>query len=173
MKKKSPYRNSIWNLDDRYAIDDILIGEAERQVISRLMSVDSAKKNTPPVPIKSLLEISAETKKLPVASKATSKKLAAYLESTLSLRGAGITTLICMLAIEKKGNYPPMDRKFAQGLRKKKVISKSEESILTGSNPKAFAEVYVAKVIPKWIETRKGRTSQEADNYWGRGGKDD
>ena len=120
MKKKSPYRNSIWNLDDRYAIDDILIGEAERQIISRLMSVDSAKTNTPPVPIKSLLKISAKAKRLPAAKKATTKRVAAFLESTLTLRGAGITTLICMLAVETNGRYPPMDRKFAQGLRKKK-----------------------------------------------------
>ena len=132
MKKKSPYKNSIWNLDDRYEFDDKSIGEAEQQVIARLMMVDSAKKNTPPVPIKSLLKISAETKKLPVASKASSKKLAAYLENTLPLRGAGITTLICMLAVEKKGNYPPMDRKFALGLRKKNVISAAEETKLTG-----------------------------------------
>lgn len=172
MKSKSPYRKSIWNLDKRYAINDISIGPVEQKVIARLMSVDSAKKNTPPVPIGSLLEISAKAKKLPRADKATSKAVEAYLESTLMLRGAGITTLICMLAIEKKGSYPPMDRKFAQGLRKKKVISRKEESILTGSRPKAFAEVYVAKVIPKWIETRIGRTPQEADKYWGRGGKD-
>jgi len=170
--KKSPYRSSIWNQDSRYAIDDISVGEAEQKVIARLMSVDSAKKNTPPIPIRSLLEISAKAKRLPAVKKATPKSVTAFLESTLTLRGAGITTLICMLAVETNGRYPPMDRKFAQGLRNKKVISKSEESILTGSRPKAFAEVYVAKVIPKWIETRKGRTPQEADNYWGRGGKD-
>ena len=59
MKKKSPYRNSIWSLDDRYAINDISIGAVEQKVIARLMSVDSAKKNTPPIPIKNLLKISA------------------------------------------------------------------------------------------------------------------
>ena len=138
MKKKSPYKNSIWNLDDRYAIDEILIGEAERQVIGRLMSVDSAKKNTPPVPIKSLLEISAQAKKLPVASKATSKKLAAYLESTLLLRGAGITTLICMLAIEKNGSYPPMDRKFAQGSTDEKSNLQKRRVDSNGVKPKGI-----------------------------------
>jgi len=45
---KSPYKKSIWDQDSRYEINDVEIGEDERQVISRLMSVDAAKKYIPP-----------------------------------------------------------------------------------------------------------------------------
>lgn len=171
-KVKSPYKKSIWDQDLRYAVADVKIGKRERQVIARLMSVDAAKKNTPPIPIQGLLTISVLARAMPKAALATRTNVESYIANASAVHGAGIPTVICMLAVESNGDYPPMDEKFSAGLNKKGIISDSESRSLNGSSQKRFAKIYVEKVIPAWMDSLKDRTAQEADNYWGRGGND-
>lgn len=168
----SPYKKSIWDFDPRYGIESVQIGDEERKTISRLMSVDAAKKNVPPVPINGLLEISKLAKKMPEAAKATEEDIENFIGSAKQFNGAGVPTIICMLSIETNGDYPPMDRRFSSGMERKRIVSKAYRKALKGGSTKKFAKVYVEKVIPAWKESLNGRTPQEADNYWGRGGSD-
>ncbi|KZY33591.1 hypothetical protein A3754_08420 [Alcanivorax sp. HI0083] len=168
----SPYKKSIWDFDARYGIDSAEIGDSERKTISRLMSVDAAKKNVPPVPISGLLEISNLAKGMPDAVSATKEDIENFIGLAKRFNGAGVPTVICMLAVETDGDYPPMDRRFSSGLEKKGIVSKAYRKSLKGGSIKKFSRVYVEKVIPAWKESLKGRTPQEADNYWGRGGSD-
>jgi len=109
---------------------------------------------------------------MPKVENATTANVEHYLHQGLTHLGAGIRVLICMLAVESRGSYPPMDRKFAAGLRACKKVSKAELTVLLGKNVTKFAHIYVTKVIPAWSKTRKSRSPEEADNYWGRGGRD-
>ena len=168
----SPYKKSIWCQDSRYKVDDIEFNDEEKRVLSRLMSVDAAKKNTPPVPIKGLLEISKLAKSLPKANEIKNDEIETFISSAKKIYGAGIPTIICMLSVETEGDYPPMDRKFCSGLLNKKIITEQEQKSLKGSSTKKIAKLYKEKVIPAWFDSLKGRTSEQADNYWGRGGID-
>jgi len=100
------------------------------------------------------------------------KDIEEYLLETTKISGAGIATSICMLSVERNGEYPPIDTKFSAGMESMGVISSWERRCLEGSNIQKFSKVYTDKVIPSWKESLKTRTPQEADEYWGRGGRE-
>lgn len=169
----SPFKNSIWSHDERYDFDRSSLSAEDFKTISRLGMVDVAKKQVPPIPTLGLLAIHRAIKSLPDADAVTAAQVCTFLDSTLMIHGAGIPTLICMLAVESGGHYPPMDRKVASGMLAKNVISAADVRRLCGKVPMTFSEVYVAKVIPAWLESLIGRSPEEADNYWGNGGRDE
>jgi len=166
-----PYRRGIWRHDKRYDLDPASLSVEEFTAIARLSSVDAAKKRIPPIPPLQLLAISKSATTMPTAAKAKVSDVIKFLISGLKHHGAGIPTLICMLAVETKGAYPPMDRKFAAGLVAKNKVTAAEAKKLTGSNPATFASVYVGKVLPAWRDSRKMLSAEAADNYWGSAGK--
>ncbi len=169
---KSPYKKSIWDVDERYDITDLSLTDHNASTVSMLMSVDAAKKNTPPIPIKGLLRLSELASDLPVAMDAHSKVIKTFLKDAQKVHGAGMATILCMLSVTTNGEYAPMDKKFSAGLLKQKKITKADRKVLTGSSAKKIAEVYVNKVLPAWTESRVNRTPKEADDYWGRVGID-
>ena len=151
---------------------NLALTDVELKSISRLAWVDAAKKNAPPIAATNLLAISKTAREMPSAASAEPRDVIHYLSRGSNYLGAGILVLICMLAVETDGDYPPMDRKFASGLRAQKKISLKDLERLNGKNLTEFAKVYVHKVIPAWCETRKGRSPEEADRFWGCGGTD-
>lgn len=171
--RSGPYKNSIWERDSRYVLDRASLSAKELETIARLSEVDVAKKQVPPVPALSLLAISSAAKKVIATRHVKIEDVQEYLDRTLIHHGAGIATVICMLAVESNGRFPPMDRKFAAGLRAREVISAAEEKHLTAKKSMHFCRTYVEKVIPAWRESRRTRTPMQADNYWGRGGVDE
>lgn len=173
MKSTSrPYRRSIWHHDRRYDLQHQSLGVQEFETIARLSSVDAAKKRIPPIPPHQLLEISKAAKAMPAAATVNVSDVACFLKAGLKHHGAGIPTLICILAVETQGAYPPMDRKFAAGLVAKQKVTPNERDALIGTHVKKFAEIYVQKVLPAWRESRKELSSEAADNYWGSAGAD-
>lgn len=172
----SPYRNSIWEHDSRYDVD-ISLSPSILGDIARLASVDAAKKNIPPVPPGSLQAIAAAARAMPAATMATPTDIETYLANQLVHPGAGVPTLICMLAVISNGDYPPFDRKFALGMKEMKKITGTEHLLVTKVKSigkkqlSKLAEVYVKKIIPAWRESLENRTNKEADEYWGRSGQ--
>jgi hypothetical protein len=173
-KEQSPYKDSIWDMDTRYEIGEVDFDEETKKLIGRLMSVDSAKKNTPPIPIRGLLKIHEEWNKISDEEVIDRTKVENFLTATKEIRGAGFLSLVCILAVLSEGEYPPCDRKFSAGLLKKQKITEDEEHILLKTSSVAkFAEVYVDKVLPAWQESRENfLTPKEADEFWGSGGKE-
>ena len=165
-KKASPYRRGIWKIDPRYRISYSSLSRRQLEAIFRLSSVDAAKKQIPPISPRDLLQIAELASALPRAGVAKSEDIEGYLRQGSGYRGAGIATLVCMLAVERAGDYPPMDRKLAAGMRARNKISDSEFKALTGRAYPAFSEAYVRKVIP-WHHSRQKRSAEEADCYWG------
>lgn len=143
------------------------------ETIARLSSVDAAKKQIPPIPPKQLLAISIAARAMPHAAKVQASDMTKFLEGGLKHHGAGIPTLVCMLAVESGGEFPPMDRKFAAGLAAKGKVTQAERKLLTGKNPSRFAKIYIEKVLPVWRNTRLKFSAEDADNYWGNAGSND
>jgi hypothetical protein len=164
---KQPYKRSIWNHDTRYDFPMSGLSPQDLATVSRLMSVDAAKKRVPPIPPAQLLQISTLAKGLSKASTATQTEFESFLAKRHQFFGAGIAVLICMLSVESGGDYPPMDRKFAAGLRARGKITDEQLSALVGSDDREFAKVYISCVIPAWHESRSSRSPKEADDYWG------
>jgi hypothetical protein len=165
-----PYRRSIWRHDERYDVDYAALSAGQVATICRLSSVDAAKKQVPPIPAGELLAISKAARALPPARQVTAKHILQFLQITLSIHGAGIPTVICMLAVESEGTYPPFDRKVLAGLRKLRHINATDTKRLESGEPHEFAETYVAKVVPAWIEERKTRSAADVDDRWGSAG---
>jgi hypothetical protein len=162
-----PYRRSIWRHDSRYDVDPSALSASEVATICRLSSVDAAKKQVPPVPPKGLLAIARAARALPAVGRVSAKQIHKFLEETMSIHGAGIPTVVCMLAVESDGSYPPMDRRVVAGLRKLGRISKADADKLESGDPAAFAQVYVRKVVPAWIKERKSQSAEAVDHGWG------
>ena len=116
--RSRPYRRSIWRHDERYDVDHSTLSAGEIATICRLSSVDAAKKQVPPVAPKGLLAIAKAARSLPPVGRVSANQIVKFLESTVSIHGAGIPTVVCMLAVESEGAYPPMDRRVIAGLRK-------------------------------------------------------
>jgi len=165
-----PYRRSIWMHDSRYDVDYAVLSASEVATICRLSSVDAAKKQVPPIPPNGLLAIAKAARALPAVGRVSAKQISKFLKDTVSIHGAGIPTVVCMLAVESEGSYPPMDRRVVAGLRKLGRISKADADKLESGEPAEFAEIYVRKVIPAWIKERKGRSPEAVDHGWGSAG---
>ena len=162
-----PYRRSIWRHDSRYDVDHAALSASEVATICRLSSVDAAKKQVPPIPPKGLLAIARAARALPAVGRVSANQIQKFLEDTVSVHGAGIPTVVCMLAVVSEGCYPPMDRRVAAGLLRLKYIGKADADKLESGEPLEFAEVYVAKVIPAWTKERKSLSAEAVDNRWG------
>jgi len=165
-----PYRRSIWRHDPRYDVDHAALSASEVATICRLSSVDAAKKQVPPVPPRGLLAIAKAARALPAVGRVSANQICQFLESTVSIHGAGIPTVVCMLAVESEGTYPPMDRRVVAGLRKLGYINKAGAEKLESGEILEFASVYVAKVIPAWIKARKSQSAEAVDHGWGSAG---
>ena len=165
-----PYRRSIWRHDDRYDIDPSSLSASEVATLCRLSSVDAAKKQVPPVPPKGLLAIAQAARLLPAVGRVSANQIAKFLESTVSIHGAGIPTVVCMLAVESEGAYPPMDRRVVAGLLQLRHITRAEADGLESGELVEFAHVYVTKVIPAWIKARKSQSAAAVDHSWGAAG---
>jgi hypothetical protein len=124
----------------------------------------------PPIPPNGLLVIARKAKALPAAGRVSANHILKFLEATVSIHGAGIATVICMLAVLRNSSYPPYDQKVAAGLRKLGYISKPEADKLESGEPAEFAEVYVRKMIPAWIMERKVLSAEAVDYRWGSAG---
>jgi hypothetical protein len=165
-----PYRRGIWTHDERYDVDYSALNAAQIKTICRLSSVDAAKKQVPPIPPLGLLAISKAARALPPAGRVSSNRIRQFLENPVEIQGAGIPTVICMLAVERRGSYPPIDRKVVAGLRVLRYIGKADADKLESGDPVDFADVYVAKVIPAWIKERKTRSAEAVDHRWASAG---
>src|SRR4051812_1782406 len=118
----------IWaGSDPRYEIDRVALTGPERTALSRLEAVDRAKKRSTMLSPIDLLKIDAAIRLMPPAAGATVEDIARYLQSTLSLQGAGAATVICMLAVQTSGDYAPIDRKVLAGFAAKEMLTRAEE----------------------------------------------
>jgi hypothetical protein len=163
--KLLPQRRSIWSHAARYARIFKSLNPEQRASVNRLAGINAAKLNVAPVDPNFLLAISKAIRRMPRCDRVTPGHLVDYFQSCNG-HGAGIKTLVCMLAVESKGAYAPMDNKFASGLRRRAVIDAKKEKILNGSNIVEFASVYVSIVMPIWRKTRKKMSGSKADRYW-------
>lgn len=165
-----PYRRSIWRHDERYDVDPSALSASEVATICRLSSVDAAKKQVPAIPPNGLLAIAKAARALPAVGRVSAIQISKFLQDTVSIHGAGIPTVVCMLAVESEGAYPPMDRRVVAGLRKLGHIGQADADKLESGELLLFAEVYVRKVIPAWIKARKSQSAEAVDHTWGSAG---
>jgi len=156
--------------DSRYDVDYAVLSASEVATICRLSSVDAAKKRVPPIPPNGLLAIAKAAWALPAVGRVSADQVEKFLKDTVSIHGAGIPTVVCMLAVESEGSYPPMDRRVVAGLRKLGYIGKADADKLESAELAEFAVVYVRKVIPAWIKERKSQSAEAVDHGWGSAG---
>lgn len=173
-KRKGVFRRSIWQDDQRYARAEGASLPENAEVIARLRWVEAAKKQVPPIPDQGFVEIANLANKVPAAEYATSEAIARYLKDATAIFGAGPAVCICMLAVLREGEFPPIDRKIIGGLRTMKQITKEQECCLESADTDSFARTYVEAVVPAWNRARDGhrRTPEQADEYIARGGSD-
>ncbi|MGH8254654.1 MAG: hypothetical protein ACRET0_00365 [Steroidobacteraceae bacterium] len=163
---KMPYRRSIWKHDAHYKPLPTPADGADINLMARLQSIEAAKKHTPVIPIAQLFTLATELKSPPRLRGLDGAKFAAYLHR-LCVYGCGVKTAVCMLAVVSKGTFPPMDKKLAAGLLKKRWITAHQAKALNGIDVKKFSMVYVERVIPRWIEARScGDRPAEIDERW-------
>lgn len=163
------YRNSIWQIDRRFDLallrsltDDEIAG------VSRMLSVNAAKVRVPPAGLQSHLQIYQAASAMPERSlDCTADMLERFLALvTTGHKGIGITTAICMLAVEKRPTYPMYDEFGANGLLAHGDISSDEFASLKSKNLKLFSKVYVERLIPLWLRDSQERTEEETDLLW-------
>ncbi len=95
--------------------------------------------------------------------------LVLYLDAVKSdsMRGIGIHTAMCGLAVEKGDRYAPSDRKIARGLQNLKILTSAEAKLLASSTShRKYAHVYVHKVLPAWHKERQQKSARQVDEYW-------
>lgn len=166
----APFRRSIWCHDRRYDVDPSKWSTEDLNLISRLTSVEAAKKQIPPIAPSDLIQLAELARAMPKSIDVQRSELERFLQATSKLRGAGIITSICMLSVLTDGDYAPMDRKIAAGFFAKQKITQEQCSSLLGSNCHRFCDAYVQSVLPAWRGTLKSMSAHEADNYWGSAG---
>ncbi len=173
-KRKKVFRRSIWDADKRYVLPENLSQPEVAEMIKTLRWVEAAKKRVPPIPDQGLLAIARFAALVPEPKEAKPDTIATFLRDATSVFGAGPAVCICMLAVLKGGEYPPMDRKIVEGLLKMEAVSKDEAASLSSADSGSFANVYFEKVIPAWNAARAEgkRTPEQADEYIARGGND-
>jgi hypothetical protein len=166
-----PFRRSIWELDQRYAISPDLVGKMDLSLIARLQSIEAAKKRTPPAPLAQLAQIAERITKVPDLQTLTPLQFAEFL-GRLLVYGIGIKTAICMLAVISKGAFPPMDEQVASGLLALGIVGPDEARMLNGTNVQRFSKVYVTRVLPAWTARRaEGISARDLDQQWAAAGK--
>lgn len=168
MNKKTEFRRSIWEQNQHYKTKHSKINFDLIPIIDTIQSVEAAKKRTPPIPLNELVKIAEISKNLPPPSKITVKQFKELL-NTFDCYGAGIKTIIAIIARVSKGKYPPIDKKILAGLRRGDVITEEEETALNGNTRRKIASIYVEKVLPKWRrELAKGKLPKDIDEEWAR-----
>ena len=163
------YRNSIWEIDPRFDLACLrALSDTEIAGVSRMLSVNAAKVRVPPAGVQSHLKIYRAASAMPDhSSNCTVATLDAFLTGAVKgHKGIGITTAVCMLAVEKRPSYPMYDEFGANGLLAHGDISLDDFSALTSKNVKLFSKVYVGSLIPLWLRDSQGRTEEETDLLW-------
>lgn len=164
---KKAYRRSIWDFDDRYAIEEDRVSPTLLQQIGLVQSIEAAKKRTPPIPIGSIIQMIRKIENLPDSSQITQEQFEKAIKD-LDCWGARTKTVICILSVLKNGRFPPLDWKIARAARLKKLINENEERSLNGNSNKKISEIYVNKVLPQWLEELNvTKNAKELDNNWG------
>jgi len=162
------YRRSIWDDNPKYKTGRKNLSPDLVSLIDTIQSVESAKKNTPPIPLKNLIEMAEQKNNLPEPSKITIDQFEKVLD-TFCCYGAGVKTTIAIVARLSDGKYPPIDKKNISGLCKKGVITTSDGTSLNGNSHGLIAKIYVEKVLPEWRrELEKGKLPKEIDGEWAR-----
>lgn len=83
-----------------------------------------------------------------------------YLRLAKGQPGFDIKTAMCLLAVEKSGNYAPADRKVTKWLLLRQVVTEDEAGTLERKDVGKFVSVYVDKVLPIWWRERETRTAR-------------
>lgn len=165
-----PFRRSIWDEEENSAykteyqkIDPNLI-----PIIDRIQKVEAAKKQVPPIPLANLIKIARLSENLPPSTEITVDRFEELLNK-LRCYGAGIKTIIAIIAKLSEGEYPPIDGNTLAGLHKKKIITYEELKSCNGRSRSKVAHIYVNKILPEWKKERdKGRLPKEIDEEWAR-----
>ena len=161
------FRRSIWQQDERYKFRSETFFPDLLCKVCRVQSIEAAKKRTPPIPIPSIVRIIEVVEGLPDAADVTAEQFEEALKE-MNCYGAGLKTLICIVAVMKHGQYPPLDERIAKAARLKNAVTVAEEHELNGRNRTRMAQIYVSKLLPKWLEELEHESSAEAlDNSWG------
>jgi len=165
------FRRSIWEATDDYCFHGI--SNEKLDDIARVYNLMAAKLNiafpTPGVCM-ILIDAIAALPDNPAEVPAGTLKLSleGYLRLAKRQQGFDIKTAMCLLAVEKGGNYAPADRKVTKGLLLRQVVSEEEAGTLGRKDVSKFVSVYVSKVLPAWWRERQTRTARAVDDDWGK-----
>jgi hypothetical protein len=167
------YRRSIWHVTDDYRFH--ALPEERLDHVARVYNLMAAKLNIAfPAPSVCSLLVDAIAALPDDPANAPRETLIRALEAYIRLArrqpGFDIKTAMCLLAVEKHGNYAPADRKVTQGLIRRQVVTKVDAAALERKDVGNFVSVYVGKVLPAWWLARQTRTAREVDDDWGRSG---
>lgn len=165
-----PYRRSIWDIDGRYAVELDGVSSDLLKKIALGQSIESAKKRTPPIPIADLVRIIQSIEELPSPNVVTVQQFQAFLEAAKTIWGAGVKTIICMLAVFTEGTYPPLDSKIALAAKVLGYLDAPELKAINGASTQRIADIYVNRLLPAWSgELQASKLSpRDLDNEWGR-----
>lgn len=165
------FRRRIWEQNQHYKTKHTRINPDLIPIIDVIQSVEAAKKRTPPIPLSGLVKIAELSKTLPDPTKVTVAQFKRLLDG-LDCFGAGVKTIIAIIARVSEGKYPPIDEKIAAGLRMMGVITEREESSLNRNSLARIASIYVNKILPKWREElASGKSPKDIDEEWARVGE--
>ncbi|MDO8040322.1 hypothetical protein [Janthinobacterium sp. SUN137] len=165
------FRRSIWEVTDDYRFHGITNEKLDH--IARVYNLMAAKLNIAfPVPVVCTILIEAiaalpdDPARLPAGT--LRPALEAYLRLAKRQPGFDIKTAMCLLAVEKGGNYAPADRKVTKGLLLRQVVTEDEAGTLGRKDVEKFVSVYLDKVLPAWWRERQTRTARDVDDDWGK-----
>lgn len=165
------FRRSIWDVTDEYRFHGIANEKLEH--IARVYNLMAAKLNIAfPTPAVCTIMIDAIAA-LPddpagVPTEMLKPALEAYIKLAKRQPGFNIKTAMCLLAVEKEGNYAPTDRKVTKGLLLRQVVSEEEAAILERQDVSKFVSVYIGKVLPAWARECQTKTAKDVDDAWGK-----
>lgn len=162
----TPFRRSIWQHDSRYDIDEAAVTRTRLRDVGRLQSIEAAKKRTPPVPFRKLMEIAETIRALPHPKDISEDVLIKAIEQIVSW-GIGMKTAFCMIAGLTDGEYAPLDVKILTGLKNQGLISSKDQSHLSSSNHKTVCRAYLSLLLPLWRRrVESGDSPEEIDIEW-------
>ena len=162
------YKRSIWKKRDQYSIDRDTMSAEDLEIISIIQTIESAKKRTPSMPIEAMLKLYNNCKELEDNPAISSSDFQSFLSQN-DIVGAGVKTIICILAVLTNGQFPPLDIKIASAAKQKGYISEQEEKDLNGSSLNKISDIYINKITPRWRdELSKAPSAEALDQEWGR-----
>ena len=125
----SSYKRSIWEKREQYLIDRDTMSAEDLEIISIIQTIESAKKRTPSIPIEAMLKLHENCMALEDNLTISSAEFKSFLSQN-DILGAGIKTIICILAVLTNGKFPPLDIKIASAAKQKGYITEQEEKNL-------------------------------------------